>query len=93
VCEWMPFGEGKTRHWDLGSVILKRNARVMKLDKHQNMNSYYNVVVDDAIISGHSGIWGPKFFMEFIPRFVAAQKREYRTVGGKPVPVIECPSD
>jgi pimeloyl-ACP methyl ester carboxylesterase len=93
VCEWERFRKSETDGWDLKRVTLKRNDRLKKLGPTQQMNPYYNVVVDDAIISGHSGIWDPKFFMEFIPRFVAVQKREYRTVEGQPVPVVECPSD
>lgn len=72
VCEWERFREGETDTWNLGRVLLERKDPVMK--KNQRMNPYYNVVVDDAIISGHSGIWEPEFFMEFISRFVTVQE-------------------
>ncbi|MFZ1545954.1 MAG: hypothetical protein WAT12_02480 [Candidatus Nitrotoga sp.] len=44
----------------------------MGFSGHQRMNPCYNVVVDDAVISGHSGIWEP-IFIEFITRFVLVQ--------------------
>jgi hypothetical protein len=97
VCEWEWFREGGTDAWNLGRVVLERKDLVMK--ESQRMNPYYNVVVDDAIISGHSGIWEPKFFMEFISRFVTVQEAKpcYKYQPGwrpKSSPVVSrCPSD
>ena len=85
VCRWERFREGKTHDWDLERVVLERKHSMRHKD--QRTNPYYNVAVDDAIISGHSGIWEPEFFMEFIFRLVTVQDakscREYLT-GVKP---------
>ncbi len=80
ICAWKAFEKG-AQNWDLGRVVLERKGSP---GPRQHMNPYYNVAVDDAIISGHSGIWEPEYFMEFIYRFVAVQDRRscefYRTL-------------
>ncbi|MFZ1545503.1 MAG: hypothetical protein WAT12_00130, partial [Candidatus Nitrotoga sp.] len=69
-CGWEGFFGDSDQSWNLGPVLLKRKKT--EISGHQRMNPYYNVVVDDAVISGHSGIWEPRF-MEFITRFVMVQ--------------------
>lgn len=97
VCEWQRFRKGETDDWNLGRVVLERKDLVKK--EPQRMNPYYNVAVDDAIISGHSGIWEPEFFMEFISRFVTVQEAKpcYMYQPGwrpKSLPAVNgCPSD
>ena len=69
-CGWEGFFGDSGQSWNLGPVLLKRKKT--EISGHQRMNPYYNVVVDDAVISGHSRIWEPRF-MEFITRFVMVQ--------------------
>ena len=55
-----------------GNVVLKTVDRDGRAKKGQHNNPYYNVVVDDAIISGHSEIWRSRF-IEFVSRLIAVQ--------------------
>ncbi len=94
VCAWQSFrlpvkNEKNEIKWDLGAMVLERTPSA----ENQPMNPYYNVKVDKAIIPDHSDIWKAGFFQEFIPRFIAAQDRQWTTVKGKPKPVIPCPTD
>lgn len=70
-CGWEEFYGNRDKSWNLGPVLLKRK-NPERISDHQRMNPYYNVVVDDAVISGHSGIWNPGF-MAFITRFMMVQ--------------------
>ena len=76
VCGWKKFREDPTvQSWQVENVILKRKEFQKKTELMRNwqMNPYYNVIVDDKIISGHSGIWEPEYFMKFLYEFVRVQ--------------------
>ena len=75
VCSWKQFQEDKTKSWNLGKVALTRKELIDKKD--QRNNPYYNVAVDDVIISGHNEIWGDQF-RNFLYRFVAVQNADDR---------------
>ncbi len=75
-CGWKKFREDpREQSWHVEDVILKRKELPKKLElmRNRQMNPYYNVIVDDEIISGHSGIWEPEFFMKFLYEFVRVQ--------------------
>ena len=70
VCGWEEFQKGETDQWDLGVIALQRKSLIKQ--PGQRNNPYYNVAVDDVIVSGHNKIWGDQF-MEFLYRFVGVQ--------------------
>ena len=80
VCGWGKFQKGETDQWDLGAIALERKSLIEQ--PGQRNNPYYNVAVDDVIVSGHNKIWGDQF-MEFLYRFVGVQDAMRCREGGE----------
>ena len=80
VCGWEKFQTGETDQWDLGAIALERKSLIEQ--PGQRNNPYYNVAVDDVIVSGHNKIWGDQF-MEFLYRFVGVQDAMRCREGGE----------
>ena len=80
VCRWEEFKKGESDLWDLGAVALERKSLIRQAG--QRNNPYYNVAVDDVIVSGHNKIWGD-LFMEFLYRFVGVQDAKPCDAGGE----------
>lgn len=70
VCNWEKYQQGKSDNWDLVTVSLARMGTI-KIDGQRN-TPFYNVEVDDAILSGHEMTWSGEF-MNFLYKFVAVQ--------------------
>ena len=73
---WNDFRNNPARKcWHTAGVVLKRKPISNGKDPigSGHLNPFYNVTVDDAIISGHSGIWKPKYFMSFLYEFINVQ--------------------